>query len=133
MQHCVSILTWLPFLIGSTTVGKIGNSLGLSSALVVLTLLDQSPALYLSSLRAESARAVTGRRWPHSGVGQDGAPHENGRHSETKSRRIDPKVPQRVCLEASPPVVHYCTLSLSDIWVTRQSACLLYTSDAADE
>ena len=41
----------------------------------------------LSSLRAESARAVTGRRCPHSGVGEDflvrrpGSPHENGRFS----------------------------------------------------
>ena len=48
--------------------------------------------------RAESARAVTGRRCPHSGVGEDfsarrpGSPHKNGRNSETKSRTIDPKV-----------------------------------------
>merc|ERR1719500_1543173 len=52
-------------------------------------------------LRAESARAVTGRRCPHSGVGEDfwarrpGSPYENGRNSETKSRTIDPKVPKR--------------------------------------
>ena len=52
-------------------------------------------------LRAESARAVTGRRCPHSGVGEDflarrpGSPHENGCNSETKSRTIDPKVPKR--------------------------------------
>ena len=43
----------------------------------------------------------TGRRCPHSGVGEDfserrpGSPHENGRNSETKSRTIDPKVPKR--------------------------------------
>ena len=49
--------------------------------------------------RAESARAVTGRRCPHSGVGEDflerrpGSPHENGCNSGTKSRRLDPKVP----------------------------------------
>ena len=52
----------------------------------------------LSRLRAESARAVTGRRCPHSGVGEDflerrpGSPHENGRNSGTKSRRLDPLV-----------------------------------------
>ena len=52
-------------------------------------------------LRAESARAVTGRRCPHSGVGEDflerrpGSPHENGRNSGTKSRKLDPKVPKR--------------------------------------
>ena len=48
--------------------------------------------------RAESSRAVTGRRCPHSGVGEDflerrpGSPHENGRNSGTKSRRLDPLV-----------------------------------------
>ena len=52
-------------------------------------------------LRAESARAVTGRRCPHSGVGEDflgrrpGSPHENGHNLETKSRTIDPKMPKR--------------------------------------
>ena len=57
--------------------------------------------LKLSSPGAESARAVTGRRCSHSGVGEDflarrpGSPHENGRNSETKSRTIDPKVPKR--------------------------------------
>ena len=55
----------------------------------------------LSSLRAESARAVTSRRCPHSGVGKDflerrpGLPHENGRNSGTKSRKLDTKVPKR--------------------------------------
>ena len=55
----------------------------------------------LSSSRAESTRAFTGRRCPHSGVGEDflarrpGSPHENERNSETKSRTIDPKVPKR--------------------------------------
>ena len=52
----------------------------------------------LSSPRTESARAVAGRRCPHSGVGEDflerrpGSPHENGRNSGTKSRRLDPLV-----------------------------------------
>ena len=47
----------------------------------------------LSSPRASSARAVTGRRCPHRGMGEDflarrpGSPHENGRNSETKSRK----------------------------------------------
>ena len=55
----------------------------------------------LSSPRAESARAVTGRRCPHSGVGEDflerrpGSPHENGRNSGTKSRKLDTLVPKR--------------------------------------
>ena len=65
----------------------------------------------LKGLRAESARAVTGRRCPHSGVGEDflarrpGSPHENGRNSETKSRTIDPKVPKRA--PVSKNEVHY--------------------------
>ena len=52
-------------------------------------------------LCAESAWAVTCRQRPHSGVGEDflarrpGYPHENGRNSETKSRKIDQKVPKR--------------------------------------
>ena len=47
------------------------------------------------------ARAVTGRRCPHSGVGEDflerrpGSPHENGRNSGTKSRKLDTLVPKR--------------------------------------
>ena len=45
-----------------------------------------------------SPRAVTGRRWPHSGKGEDfltGQPgffYENGCNSGTESRKIDPKV-----------------------------------------
>ena len=48
--------------------------------------------------RAESARAVTGRRCPHSGVGEDFFCvsavffYKNGSNSETKCRKIDPKV-----------------------------------------
>ena len=52
-------------------------------------------------LCAESAWAVTGRQGPHSGVGEDFLARrpgfyfcENGRYSETKSRKIDPKVPK---------------------------------------
>ena len=66
-----------------------------------LLLLLSSPCAGPQGLRAESARAVTGRRCPHSGVGEDflvrrpGSPHENGRNSETKSRTLDPKVPKR--------------------------------------
>jgi hypothetical protein len=51
--------------------------------------------------RASSARAVTGRQCPHSGVGEDflerrpGSPHENGRNSGTKSRKLDTLVPKR--------------------------------------
>ena len=53
----------------------------------------------LSSLRAESARAVTGRRCPHSGVGEDFLAcrpflYENGRNSEMKSCTIDMKEPK---------------------------------------
>ena len=49
-------------------------------------------------LRAESARAVTGRRCPHSEEGEDfltGQPdffYENCCNSGTESRKIDPKV-----------------------------------------
>ena len=49
-------------------------------------------------LRTESAKAVTGRRCPHSGVGEDFLARrlnffcENGRNSETKSQKIVPKV-----------------------------------------
>ena len=52
-------------------------------------------------LYPSSAKAVTGRRCPQSGVGEDflarrtGSPHKNGRNSETKSRKIDPKVPKQ--------------------------------------
>ena len=51
----------------------------------------------LTSPRAESARAGTGRRCHHSGVGEDFLArrhffYENGRTSDTKSRKIDPKV-----------------------------------------
>ena len=52
----------------------------------------------LSSLRTE--RAVTGRRCLHNGVGEDffgvsdGSFHKNGRTLETKSGKIDPKVPK---------------------------------------
>ena len=49
-------------------------------------------------LRAESARAVTGRRCPHSGEGEDfltrqpGFFYENGCNSGTESRKMAPKV-----------------------------------------
>ena len=53
----------------------------------------------LSSPRAESAKAFTCRRCPHSGVGEDFLAHqlffffyEKSRNSETKSQKIDPKV-----------------------------------------
>ena len=52
----------------------------------------------LSSLRAESARAVTGRRCPHSGRGEDFLSHQpdffygNICNSGTESRKIVPKV-----------------------------------------
>ena len=51
-----------------------------------------------SSPRAESARAVTGRRCPHSGEGEDFLTgqlnffYENCCNSGTESRKIDPKV-----------------------------------------
>ena len=66
-----------------------------------LLLLLSSPCAGPQGLRAESARAVTGRRCPHSGVGEDflerrpGSPHENGRNSGTKSRKLDTLVPKR--------------------------------------
>ena len=53
---------------------------------------------YLSSPRAMSARAVTGRQLPYSGEGEDfltGQPdffYENCCNSVTESRKIDPKV-----------------------------------------
>ena len=54
---------------------------------------------FLSGPRAESAGAVTGRRCPHSGEGEDfltGQPgfffYENCCNSGTESRKIDPKV-----------------------------------------
>ena len=49
-------------------------------------------------LRAESARAVTGRRCPHSGEGEDFLMgqlnffYENCCNSVTESQKIDPKV-----------------------------------------
>ena len=50
-------------------------------------------------LKAESARAFTGRQCPHSGVGEDFLAlqlffffYKNGRNSETKCQKIDPKV-----------------------------------------
>ena len=51
-------------------------------------------------LRAESARAVTGRRGPHSGEGEDFVMgqrfffffYENGHNSGTESQKIVPKV-----------------------------------------
>ena len=50
-------------------------------------------------LRAESARAVTGRRCPHSGVGEDFLAcrtflYENGRNSAMKSCTIGVKEPK---------------------------------------
>ena len=39
----------------------------------------------LSSLRAESARAVIGRRWPHSGEGEDFLTHQPGFFFFTKT------------------------------------------------
>ena len=52
-----------------------------------------------SSQRAESARAVTGTHYPHSGMGEDFLArqpffflHKNGRFSETKNKKNDPKV-----------------------------------------
>ena len=51
-----------------------------------------------TGLRAESARAVTGRRCPHSGEGEDFLTHrvfsfyENGCNSGTESRKMAPKV-----------------------------------------
>ena len=53
---------------------------------------------HLSSLRAESARAVTGRRCPHSGKGEDFLTGQsdffygNSCNSGTKSRKIVSKV-----------------------------------------
>ena len=54
--------------------------------------------MYFSKELFESARAVTGRRCPHSGEGEDfltGQPgffYENCCNSRTESRKIDPKV-----------------------------------------
>ena len=54
--------------------------------------------LCISSPRAESARAVTGRQCPHSGVGEDFLARRTDVlflecvNSESKRRKINPKV-----------------------------------------
>ena len=58
--------------------------------------------------RCESARAVSGRRCPQSGVGEDFLTRrpeffcENNRNSETKSRKIVPKVQSEPFLRGLP-------------------------------
>ena len=64
----------------------------------VLPIFLKEPLKHLSSPRAESARAVTGRRCPHSGEGEDFLNcqtvffYENCCISGTESQKIDPKM-----------------------------------------
>ena len=60
-----------------------------------------SPKMDVKASYAYFTSSVTGRRCPYSGVGEDflerrpGSPHENGRNSGTKSRKLDTLVPKR--------------------------------------